>query len=211
MNFRNIDIDAIENEFYNDQDLAEVDDRNPEETTAHFNSLQSHSTSLLNSHQTSQALALLLDSPPFGPTQNSAKSINTNSIIQILSSTRTNDIEGALKDLQPHHHDNLMKYIYKSMSLPIADSSGNVFLSWHEKLTQVAGTGNQCFQYVGLPPRDDLDSTPDIKIGLDHCRNLGSSDISLFYKDEEISVSNDDRCESLSGNDEGGFRCILEA
>ncbi|EOR03971.1 Actin-related protein 2/3 complex subunit 5 [Wallemia ichthyophaga EXF-994] len=142
MNFRNIDIDAIENEFYNDQDLAEVDDRNPEETTAHFNSLQSHSTSLLNSHQTSQALALLLDSPPFGPTQNSAKSINTNSIIQILSSTRTNDIEGALKDLQPHHHDNLMKYIYKSMSLPIADSSGNVFLSWHEKLTQVAGTGS---------------------------------------------------------------------
>ncbi|TIA83128.1 hypothetical protein E3P77_01328 [Wallemia ichthyophaga] len=71
--------------------------------------------------------------------------------------------------------------------------------------------GNQCFQYVGLPPRDDLDSTPDIKIGLDHCRNLGSSDISLFYKDEEISVSNDDRCEPLSGNDEGGFRCILEA
>lgn len=35
-----------------------------------------------------------------------------------------------------------MKYIYKFMSLPIAEQIGNVFLSWHEKLTQVAGPGS---------------------------------------------------------------------
>ena len=35
-----------------------------------------------------------------------------------------------------------MKYLYKGMAMPgTGEVSGSVLLGWHEKLTQVAGTG----------------------------------------------------------------------
>ncbi|TIA93571.1 hypothetical protein E3P99_00047 [Wallemia hederae] len=141
-NFRSIDIDAIQDEYYKDEELLEVDARDPNELANHFNSLSSQSRSLINGNQIAQALALHLDAPPYGPTQSQAKDINTNAIIQIVSSTRTADISAIVAQLQPHHQDNLMKYIYKLMATKLAESQGNVFLSWHEKLTQLAGTGS---------------------------------------------------------------------
>jgi len=47
-----------------------------------------------------------------------------------------------LKSLSPDAQDALMKYLYKGMAMPgWGDVSGSVLLVWHEKLTEIAGTG----------------------------------------------------------------------
>ncbi|TIB78807.1 hypothetical protein E3Q22_00996 [Wallemia mellicola] len=267
-NFRKIDIDAIEDDYLNDDDLLEIDPRSEQDALSYFTSLQAQVRGLVNGGDVTNALGLILDDPPYGPTVDSARKINTDTVIQILSSTRTSDISNVINNLQPNQQDNLMKYIYKCMSLPVAEQIGNVFLSWHEKLTQVAALavgvtawndgnsevdsnsfsllieksvgdaddefnksintslqtekspilnipknkfvirGNQCYQSVGLPPRDDLPESPYVNIGLGHCRDQDNDDLQIIYAGNTINVGKDDRCR-LVNDDNLSVRCVI--
>ena len=65
-------------------------------------------------------------------------------VLDILNSTRTVDIMPAVKALDASERDTLMKYLYRGMERGRSAASVNcaVLLSWHEKLTLVAGTGS---------------------------------------------------------------------
>ena len=65
-------------------------------------------------------------------------------VLDILNSTRTVDIMPAVKALDASERDTLMKYLYRGMERGRSAAPVNcaVLLSWHEKLTHVAGTGS---------------------------------------------------------------------
>lgn len=60
-NFRSIDIDAIQDEYYKDEELLEVDARDPNELANHFNSLSSQSRSLINGYEMAASMRSLAD------------------------------------------------------------------------------------------------------------------------------------------------------
>jgi actin related protein 2/3 complex subunit 5 len=80
-------------------------------------------------------------------------------VVSILNSTKSSEINNVVKALSQDAQDTLMKYLYKGMGMPgWGDVSGSVLLGWHEKvrlelvsyvnfltinlqLTEVAGTG----------------------------------------------------------------------
>ncbi|MBW0559116.1 hypothetical protein O181_098831 [Austropuccinia psidii MF-1] len=142
-NFRKIDIDAFDDDAVTEAELYAHDPRSPEEMLADAQSKTAQARAFLARGDVGSALKLLLSSPPYGPTSSTldtAKSLTLSSIIEILSSTRTSEISSVIQSFDQSEQDWLMKYIYKGMSL-IGDSNSAVLLNWHEKLTELAGTG----------------------------------------------------------------------
>ncbi|KAG9122588.1 hypothetical protein FRC07_000976, partial [Ceratobasidium sp. 392] len=73
-----------------------------------------------------------------------AKAVTTSSVLLVLASTKSTDIPNILRSLEPEQHDTLMKYLYKGMALQNESNvevNSSVLLAWHEKLTELAGTG----------------------------------------------------------------------
>ncbi|ORY33947.1 putative Arp2/3 complex 16 kDa subunit [Naematelia encephala] len=89
------------------------------------------------------ALNLILTDPPYGDGVDEAKNLTSSAVLLILNSTRTAEIPNHLKNLDPEQQDHLMAYLYKAMGTEGhgGDVSGSVLLTWHEKLTEVAGVG----------------------------------------------------------------------
>ncbi|KAL4400656.1 arp2/3 complex subunit [Malassezia pachydermatis] len=92
------------------------------------------------------ALQEALHDPPTGSQALEARRMSWSLIFDILSSTRTADILTTVKALSGDERDTLMKYLYRGMELvrtpgEAGSINGAVLLSWHEKLTQVSGTG----------------------------------------------------------------------
>ncbi|ESK93054.1 arp2 3 complex 16 kda subunit [Moniliophthora roreri MCA 2997] len=139
VNFRKIDIDAFDEEVLRESDLYEEDPRGPAQALNDAKQATVAVRSALSKNDVVGALSLVLDTAPYGPSAEEAKTVSLQNILTILNSTKSNDISNALKSLSPDAQDTLMKYLYKGMAM--ADSNGSVLLSWHEKLTEVAGTG----------------------------------------------------------------------
>lgn len=88
------------------------------------------------------ALNIALENPPYGPNVEEAKNLTLQIVVSVLNSTKGTEIPQVLKSLSEDAQDTLMKYIYKGMGMPgWGDVSGSVLLAWHEKLTEIAGTG----------------------------------------------------------------------
>ncbi|KAG9310980.1 actin-related protein ARPC5 [Chiua virens] len=98
---------------------------------------------LFASGETLLALSTVaLDSPPYGLSSEEAKNLTLQTIVSVLNSTKSTDVPTILRSLSQDEQDTLMKYIYKGMGMPgWGDVSGSVLLGWHEKLTEIAGTG----------------------------------------------------------------------
>lgn len=99
------------------------------------------------SNDTAGALAAILDDAPSGHHAEEARRVTFALLLETLNATRSTDIPAALRTLDLAQRETLMKYLYKGLALGGTRAGAAegincaVLLLWHEKLTQVAGTG----------------------------------------------------------------------
>ncbi|KAG2132018.1 actin-related protein 2/3 complex subunit 5 [Suillus bovinus] len=142
MSFRKIDIDAYDEDVLLESELCEPDSRDPAQVLSDAKQKQAAVRSTLAKGDIPGALAIALDSIPYGPNVEEAKNLTLQTVVSILNSTKSSEIHNVVKALTQDSQDTLMKYLYKGMGMPgWGDVSGSVLLGWHEKLTEVAGTG----------------------------------------------------------------------
>jgi len=140
--FRKIDIDAYDEDVLLETELYEADPRDPGTVLNDAKQKASSVRSLLAKGDNQGALQTILSQAPYGPNVEEAKNLTLQTIVQILNSTKATNIPLIVKALDSDAQDTLMKYLYKGMGMPgWGEVSGSVLLGWHEKLTEVAGTG----------------------------------------------------------------------
>ncbi|KAK7469180.1 arp2/3 complex subunit [Stygiomarasmius scandens] len=140
--FRKIDIDAFDEEILQESELYEQDPRDPAQALDQMKQIQGTVRSCLAKNDTVGALSIVLENAPYGPTMEDAKILSLQTLMTILNSTKATEIPTAVKSLSQDSQDALMKYLYKGMALTgSGDMNASVLLTWHEKLTEVAGTG----------------------------------------------------------------------
>ncbi|KAK7677833.1 hypothetical protein QCA50_019145 [Cerrena zonata] len=142
VNFRKIDIDKYDEDVLLEDELYEADPRDPAQVLNDTRTKVNAVRSALSKGDTVGAITLVLDAAPYGASVEEAKNLNLQTLTSILNSTKASEIPSIVKSLSQDAQDTLMKYLYKGMALPgWGDVSGSVLLGWHEKLTEVAGTG----------------------------------------------------------------------
>ncbi|KAF8626032.1 hypothetical protein AX15_005122 [Amanita polypyramis BW_CC] len=143
INFRKIDIDIYDEDVLQESDIYESDPRDPTQLLNDAKQKQGPVRSALAKNDIAGALKVVLRDAPYGSDAAiDAKNITLQTLLSILNSTKSTDISGAIKQLSQDDQDTLMKYLYKGMAMPgWGDISGSVLLGWHEKLTEIAGTG----------------------------------------------------------------------
>ncbi|KAH0834158.1 actin-related protein 2/3 complex subunit 5 [Lanmaoa asiatica] len=142
MSFRKIDVDAYDEDVLQETELYDPDPREPAQILSDAKQKQLAVRSALNKGDITGALNVALESPPYGQTVEEAKNLTLHTVVSVLNSTKATDVPNVLRSLSQDEQDTLMKYIYKGMGMPgWGDVSGSVLLGWHEKLTEIAGTG----------------------------------------------------------------------
>ncbi|WWD17248.1 hypothetical protein CI109_101686 [Kwoniella shandongensis] len=141
--FRKIDIDALDEDVILPSDLYDPDPRGPDGVLSDAKSKSAEVRNLISRGDTVGALSTILTEPPYGEGVDEAKDLTTTALLLILNSTRSTEIPAIVKELSPEQQDHLMAYLYKGMAAlgQGTDVSGSVLLTWHEKLTEVAGVG----------------------------------------------------------------------
>ncbi|KAI0089694.1 arp2/3 complex subunit [Irpex rosettiformis] len=140
--FRKIDIDQYDEDVLPDSELFPTDPRDPSTLLTEAKQKAAAIRNNLSKGDVAGALDIVLSDPPYGPGVDEAKNLTLQTLVTILNTTKSTDIPPILKSLSQDSQDTLMKYLYKGMALPgWGDVSGSVLLGWHEKLTEVAGTG----------------------------------------------------------------------
>lgn len=142
--FRHLNVDQYDEETFSAEELAPQDPRSDEELSQVAHAKQSDVRARLSSGDMAGALHVVLADPPTGHHAVHARETTLSMVLDILNSTRTVDIMPAVKALDASERDTLMKYLYRGMERGRSAASVNcaVLLSWHEKLTLVAGTGS---------------------------------------------------------------------
>ncbi|KAH9068099.1 arp2/3 complex subunit [Lactarius deliciosus] len=142
VNFRKIDVDVYDEDVLLETELYDPDPREPQQVVEDAKAKAAAVRTSLAKGDTVGALVTILDNPPYGPNIDEAKNLTLQTVVTVLNSTKSTDIPNVVKLLPVEAQDTLMKYLYKGMGLPgWGDVSGSVLLGWHEKLTEVAGTG----------------------------------------------------------------------
>jgi len=142
MSFRKIDVDVYDEDVLQETELYDPDPREPTQVLSDTKQKQLAVRSVLNKGDIAGALNVALDGPPYGPNVEEAKNLALQTVVSVLNSTKSTDVPTVLRSLSQDEQDTLMKYIYKGMGMPgWGDVSGSVLLGWHEKLTEIAGTG----------------------------------------------------------------------
>ncbi|KAI3623165.1 arp2/3 complex subunit [Malassezia furfur] len=145
--FRALDVDQWDEEPLTAADLAIEDPRSAAELLQIAQQKQSGVRTRLASNDTAGALAAILDDAPSGHHAEEAKRVTFALLLETLNATRSTDIPAALRTLDLAQRETLMKYLYKGLALGGTRAGAAegincaVLLLWHEKLTQVAGTG----------------------------------------------------------------------
>ncbi|KZS88081.1 actin-related protein ARPC5 [Sistotremastrum niveocremeum HHB9708] len=140
--FRKIDIDQYDEDLLLETDLYDPDPRDPSTVLSDAKQKAAAVRSALAKGDNHGALLTILDQPPYGPGVDEAKNLTLQTVVLILNSTKSTDVQPLIKSLDSTAQDTLMKYLYKGMGMPgWGEVSGSVLLGWHEKLTEVAGTG----------------------------------------------------------------------
>ncbi|KAG6911565.1 hypothetical protein DXG01_011867 [Tephrocybe rancida] len=115
--FRKIDIDQYDEDILHESELYDADPRDPSQVLEEAK-------------------------------QRQASDITLQTLLTILNTTKSTEIPTVIKSLSQDTQDTLMKYLYKGMAMPgWGDISGSVLLGWHEKLTEIAGTGSYQFYF----------------------------------------------------------------
>ncbi|KDQ16881.1 hypothetical protein BOTBODRAFT_30257 [Botryobasidium botryosum FD-172 SS1] len=140
-NWRRIDIDAYDEDVVHETDLYDPDPRDPATVANDAKQKATQVRSLISRGDIPAALAAVLTDAPYGSQFEDAKNVSLSAVLLILNSTKSTDIPGIVKGLSQDEQDTLMKYLYKGMASQGTEVNGSVLLGWHEKLTEVAGTG----------------------------------------------------------------------
>ncbi|KAG1447234.1 hypothetical protein G6F56_009324 [Rhizopus delemar] len=142
MSWRKIDIDQYDEDAYTeDEFLAEFETGlSPEQVNSATQSRNTEVRNLLSKSDLNGALSCALQDPPYGRHLENAKSESTLMVTEVLNMFRAADITDIVKSLGSEQQDVLMKYIYAGLGKPEQYNS-SVLLTWHEKLTEVAGNG----------------------------------------------------------------------
>ncbi|TKY86040.1 hypothetical protein EX895_004865 [Sporisorium graminicola] len=141
--FRKIDIDQYDEDAISNEELVEPFPKSAEQALADAKAKSTEVRSLIGRGDTAGALTLVLSDYPYGPNVEDAKHLTLQSLLEIVNSTKSSDISSAVKSISIDQRDALMKYLYKGLELGGEGESINcaVLLGWHERLTEVAGTG----------------------------------------------------------------------
>ncbi|KAF8882808.1 actin-related protein ARPC5 [Infundibulicybe gibba] len=140
--FRKIDIDVYDEDILQESELYDADPRDPAQVLDDARQRQAAVRSSLARNDIVGALSTILENAPYGPNVDEAKNLTLQTLLTILNTTKSTEIPAVVKSLSQDAQDTLMKYLYKGMAMPgWGDVSGSVLLGWHEKLTEVAGTG----------------------------------------------------------------------
>ncbi|KLO18707.1 actin-related protein ARPC5 [Schizopora paradoxa] len=140
--FRKIDIDAYDEDVIQEEELYDADPRDPAQVLNDTKQKTSAVRGYLSKGDTAGALTMILTDPPYGPNVEQAKETNLSTLLTILGSTKSSEVSSVVKGLSQDAQDTLMKYLYKGMATSArSDANTSVLLSWHEKLTEVAGIG----------------------------------------------------------------------
>ncbi|SPC63860.1 related to subunit of the Arp2/3 complex [Ustilago sp. UG-2017b] len=142
-NFRKIDIDQYDEDVISNEELVEPYPKSPEQALSDARAKSTEVRTLIGRGDIAGALALILTDYPYGPNVVEAKTITLQSLLEIVNSTKSSDIPAAVKATSLDQRDALMKYLYKGLELGGEGEGINcaVLLGWHERLTEVAGTG----------------------------------------------------------------------
>lgn len=140
--WRRIDIDALEPENHlSKEDL--IPDL-PATSYDQIAALSKQVRSSLSLGQFLQALALVLDNPPYVADEQT-KTLHAETVFEVLISIRNNhnanDLSNFIKQLDSDQQDTLVKYLYKNMSTPFGAKQGGLLLGWFEKTVEITGLG----------------------------------------------------------------------
>ncbi|KAJ1035198.1 hypothetical protein NDA18_000794 [Ustilago nuda] len=141
-NFRKIDIDQYDEDVISNKELVKPYPKSPEQALSDAKAKSTEVRTLIGRGDIAGALALILTDNPYGPNVVEAKTITLQSLLEIANSTKSSDIPAAVKAISLEQRDALMKYLYKGLELGGEEGINcAVLLGWHERLTEVAGTG----------------------------------------------------------------------
>ncbi|CBQ71129.1 related to subunit of the Arp2/3 complex [Sporisorium reilianum SRZ2] len=142
-NFRKIDIDQYDEDAITNEELVEPFPKSADQALADAKAKSAEVRTLIGRGDTAGALTLVLSDYPYGPNVEDAKHLTLQSLLEIVNSTKSSDIANAVKAISIDQRDALMKYLYKGLELGGEGEGINcaVLLGWHERLTEVAGTG----------------------------------------------------------------------
>ncbi|EDO44235.1 predicted protein [Nematostella vectensis] len=130
--FRKVDIDELDENRFDDEQVDEGGMTGPDEGEVN---------SLLMSKKNGEALKAVLANPPVLSKNQAVKDKAFQLVLKVLTTTRSNEIDNALKGLTKSEVDILMKYIYRGFAQPNENSCG-ILLNWHEKVLAAGGLGS---------------------------------------------------------------------
>jgi actin related protein 2/3 complex subunit 5 len=82
----------------------------------------------------------VLNKAPLSTKNQSIKDRAVQTVLKVLLTFKSVDIEGAVRTLDQQRLDLLMRYIYRGFEFPSEGSSAQLLL-WHEKVFAVGGLG----------------------------------------------------------------------
>lgn len=130
--FRKVDVDKYNEDAYEEDAAGEDNGTGPNDAEV---------TSLLAKNQNAEALKHVLSNPPLNTKNQAVKDRALATVMKVLLSFKTSEIEGAVKGLDQNSRDVLMKYIYRGFEQP-SEGSSALLLVWHDKAYSVAGLGS---------------------------------------------------------------------
>ncbi|EDV27613.1 Actin-related protein 2/3 complex subunit 5 [Trichoplax sp. H2] len=124
--FRRVDVDALDENNFNDADADSSTPVGPDISAATRNK--------------AEALKTVLQNPPLANSKDVKDQVFT-AVLKVLTSHRSSDIEKSIQGLSQQEIDTLVKYIYRGFA-EAKDSSCATLLAWHEKATAAGGLGS---------------------------------------------------------------------
>lgn len=131
--FRTVDVDQYNEDNFKDDDGPVVQDKRGGLSATEIESLIQKGNNV-------EALKAVLSSAPIGNKNQAEKDAALALVLRVLLSTKTNQVEECVKQLDNDQKDILMKYIYRGFETP-SEGSAAQLLIWHEKTFASAGLG----------------------------------------------------------------------
>lgn len=129
--FRKVDVDQYDDESFVEEQAPEDNITGPNDTEVQ---------SLLSSGKNMEALKLVLSSPPISSKNQALKDKIVQTVLKVLLTFKSSEIENCVNQLESSKLDVLMKFIYRGFEFPSENSSA-MLLIWHDKVFSKVGLG----------------------------------------------------------------------
>lgn len=136
--WRRIDIDALdpENTIQPEDLIPPTDPISSAEIQQQISNIRQY----ISKGSYSEAVQFATSAPPYGASPNDKESY-VNTLLELFSVVKQNDIGSIVESLDIEQQNVLIKYIYKGFAIPKGKQQGGVLLSWYDKTVGVTGIG----------------------------------------------------------------------